>query len=331
MNTIKTLSRRRFTQGLVASAMGAAFAPQLAWAQAAAGQAQFLVPFTPGTTPDLLARLMASGLAKSMDKTFVTENRPGASGMIGLQAVLRGASDGSMLTVNTNTALTLPFVYKTVPFDVLNDFTPIAMLGVTNFALCVNANLGVKTLQEFIDLAKKKSSDITYASPGKGTLHHLCMEMLMEKTGIQLSHVPYKGSAQATTDLVGGHINAMFQPMHVAEAHAKTGRLVILGATRKEQDTAYPNVKPLAQLGVKDYEADSWYAVWGPSNMPAPVVAELNKHINNLLQNDGAVKETLTKQGVVPEPMSPEQLFTKAKAEYAKWAEVTKAAGIAPE
>lgn len=330
MENNNTLSRRRFSQGLLASAVGASFAPQLAWAQAG-GQAQFLVPFTPGTTPDLLARLLSAGLAKSMNKNFVTENRPGASGMIGLQAVLRGAPDGSMLTVNTNTALTLPFVYKTVPFDVLNDFTPVAMLGVTNFALCVNANLGVKTLQEFIDLAKKRGGDITYASPGKGTLHHLCMEMLMDKTGIQLSHVPYKGSAQATTDLVGGHVNAMFQPMHVAEVHAKAGRIVILGATRKEQDPTYPNVKPLAQLGVKDYEADSWYAVWGPSNMPADVVATLNKHINDLLQNDATVKETLSKQGVVPEPMSPEQLFAKAKAEFAKWGEVTKAAGIAPE
>src|SRR5690606_21495407 len=123
MENNNTLSRRRFSQGLLASAVGASFAPQLAWAQAG-GQAQFLVPFTPGTTPDLLARLLSAGLAKSMNKNFVTENRPGASGMIGLQAVLRGAPDGSMLTVNTNTALTLPFVYKTVPFDVLNDFTP---------------------------------------------------------------------------------------------------------------------------------------------------------------------------------------------------------------
>lgn len=324
------LSRRRFTQGLVAGSVGAVFAPQLAWAQTA-NQSQFIVPFTAGTTPDLLARLLATGLAKKMDRNFVTENRPGASGMIGLQALLRAPADGTALTVNTNTALTLPFVYKTVPFDVLNDFTPVAMLGVTNFGLCVHADLGVKTVQEFIDLAKKRGGQLTYSSPGKGTLHHLCMELLMGITGVQLSHIPYKGSAQATTDFVGGHVQAMFLPMHVADVHAKAGRIVILGATRKEQDVTYPQVKPLAQLGVKDYEADSWYAVWGPPKMPAETVNTLNKHINDLLQNDDSVKETLAKQGVVPQPMSAEQLFTAAKAEFAKWESVTKTAGIAPE
>ncbi|MBX6318464.1 tripartite tricarboxylate transporter substrate binding protein [Pigmentiphaga sp.] len=291
---------------------------------------QVIVPFTPGTTPDLCARLFSPKLAEQSGRTFVVENKPGASGIIGLAAVAKAPPDGHTIAFSTNTALTLPLVYASVPFDVIESFTPLAMLGSTNFALCVHPSLGVNTAKEFIDYVKRHPGTVNYGSPGKGTFHHLCMEMLVAQLGLNMVHVPYKGSAGATTDLLAGHIKAMFQPMHVAVPHQQEKRLVILGASRREQDAAYPAIPPLATVGVPNYDADAWYAVWGPRGMSPDLVTRYNAAFNRLLEHP-EVRATMLKQGMTPRPMSSRELGDLSKAEYAKWAEVTKAANILPE
>lgn len=291
---------------------------------------QVVVPFTPGTTPDLCARLFSPRLAERSGRTFVVENKPGASGIIGLGAVAKAAPDGHTIAFSTNTALTLPLVYSSVPFDVIDSFTPIAMLGSTNFALCVHPSLGVTTLAQFIEYVRRHPSTVNYGSPGKGTFHHLCMEMLAAQFGLNMVHVPYKGSAGATTDLLAGHIKAMFQPMHVAVPMQQEKRLVILGASRREQDPVYPAIPPLAKVGLPNYDADAWYAVWGPKGMKGEQVARYNDAFNRLLENDD-VRGTLLKQGVTPRPMSAQALGDASRAELAKWREVVKAANIMPE
>lgn len=291
---------------------------------------QLIVPFTPGTTPDLTARLYSQRLAETAGQAFVVENRPGASGIIGLSAVAKAAPDGHTLAFSTNTALTLPFVYNSVPFDVIDSFTPVAMVGYTNFVLCVHPSLGVQNFTQFVEYAKRNPGTINYGSPGKGTFHHLCMEMLAGPLGLNLVHVPYKGSAGATTDLLAGHIKAMFQPMHVAVPLAQEKRITIIGSTRKEQDAQYPDVKPLASLGAAGFDADAWYSVVGPKGMPAGTVAKYNAEINRLSNTD-AIKATLAKQGVNIKPISSADLLALSKAEYAKWQKVIKAAGITPE
>lgn len=291
---------------------------------------QVVVPFTPGTTPDLCARLFSPRLAERSGRTFVVENKPGASGIIGLGAVAKAAPDGHTIAFSTNTALTLPLVYSSVPFDVIDSFTPIAMLGSTNFALCVHPSLGVMTLAQFIEYVRRHPGTVNYGSPGKGTFHHLCMEMLAAQLGLNMVHVPYKGSAGATTDLLAGHIKAMFQPMHVAVPMQQEKRLVILGASRREQDPVYPAIPPLAKVGLPNYDADAWYAVWGPKGMKGEQVARYNDAFNRLLENDD-VRGTLLKQGVTPRPMSAQALGDASRAELAKWREVVKAANIMPE
>jgi len=245
-------------------------------------------------------------------------------------AVAKAAPDGHTIAFSTNTALTLPLVYASVPFDVIDSFTPIAMLGSTNFALCVHPSLGVTTLAQFIEYVRRHPGTVNYGSPGKGTFHHLCMEMLVSQLGLNMVHVPYKGSAGATTDLLAGHIKAMFQPMHVAVPMQQEKRLVILGASRREQDPAYPAVPPLAAVGLPRYDADAWYAVWGPKGMKGELVARYNGAFNRLLEKDD-VRGTLLKQGMTPRPMTAPALGDLSKAELAKWREVVKAANILPE
>lgn len=323
--SLNSLTRRSFALGGLACLL-----PSLARADNGR-TVQFIIPFAPGTTPDVLARLLGSTLAKTDGQAYVTDNRVGASGMIGLSAVARAPADGRTLTVNTNTALTLPFFYRKVPFDVLDGFTPVAMLGIVDFALCVNSATGFRSLADFLAAARQAPGRLTYGSPGMGTFHHLCMELLMNQGGIRLSHVPYKGAANATTDLLGGHVDAMFLPVHVAAQHARDGKIFILGGTRRQQDKARPEVRPLAESGLPGYEADSWYAVWGPPGMAAEQVGRLNAEINRLLSQDAEVRSSLAKQGILAQPMSPAQLHELARKEYAKWQTVIAQTGIKPE
>ncbi|MPS29218.1 tripartite tricarboxylate transporter substrate-binding protein [Pigmentiphaga sp.] len=333
MNDSTSIPRRKFVGTMLAGALapcyGSAFAGEDSFGLADK-LVQFIVPFTPGTTPDLCARLFSPRLSERIGRTIVVENRPGASGIIGLGAVAKAAPDGHTLAFSTNTALTLPLVYSSVPFDVIESFSPVAMLGSTNFALCLHPSIGASTLAQFIDYVRRNPGKVNYGSPGKGTFHHLCMEMLTAQLGLDMVHVPYKGSAGATTDLLAGHIKAMFQPMHVAVPLQQEKRLEILGASRREQDPGYPAIAPLDKLGAPGYDADAWYAVWGPRGMKAQTVAAYNQEINRLLETSD-VRATLVKQGVTPRPMKPQALADLSRAEFAKWQGVVKAAGITPE
>lgn len=324
-------TRRDFIGALALGALGAGRAHASADALGISEKlVQLIVPFTPGTTPDLTARLYSQRLAETAGQAFVVENRPGASGIIGLSAVAKAAPDGHTLAFSTNTALTLPFVYNSVPFDVIESFTPVAMIGYTNFVLCVHPSLNVSTLQQLAEYARRNPAKVNYGSPGKGTFHHLCMEMLAASMGLNLVHVPYKGSAGATTDLLAGHIKAMFQPMHVAMPLAQEKRITILGSTRKEQDVQFPDIKPLASQGATGFDADAWYSVIGPKGMAPDTVAKYNAEINRLSSTD-AIKATLAKQGVNIKPISPAELLALSKAEHTKWQQVIKTAGITPE
>lgn len=326
-----TLNRREFVATMIASSLVGTRAFAAESALGLSDQAvQVIVAFTPGTTPDLTARLIGPKLSAIGGQPFVVENKAGASGIIGLGQVAKAAPDGHTITFSTNTSLTLPMVYNSVPFDVIDSFTPLAMVGYTNFGLCVHPSLKVKNFAQFVDYVKKNPGTVNYGSPGKGTLHHLLMEMVIAQLGLNMVHVPYKGSAGATTDLLAGHIKAMFQPMHVATPFQQDNRLVILGASRKEPDPVYKTVPPLDTVGLPGFDADGWYAVWGPKGMKADLVSKYNGAINRVLE-EADVRSTLVKAGVTPRSMSSAELGTLIKAEFAKWQKVVKAAGITPE
>ena len=214
MNQCRGISRRRFLHALTAAA---AVAPFRAAAQGLSKRpVRVIVPFTPAAGPDIVARLLAPRLQARWDQPFVVENRPGASGTIGAEVAAKAPPDGHTIMVGPASAVTVPHLYSKLGYDVIRDFTPITNIGSTSLALVVHKSLPVNTAPEFIRFVKARPGQLNYGSPGNGTHHHFCMELLKLNAGLDMVHVPYKGSAGATTDLIAGHIPTMFVPIHIA-------------------------------------------------------------------------------------------------------------------
>ncbi|HSV77769.1 MAG TPA: tripartite tricarboxylate transporter substrate binding protein [Ramlibacter sp.] len=210
-----------------------------------------------------------------------------------------------------------------MPFDVLTAFSPVGLIGATNFALVVHPSIPADNARAFVDWVKAQTTPVEYASPGKGTFHHLTMEWIANITGIKLTHVPYKGSAPALQDLLGGHVKATIVPLHVAAPLAAERKLRIVGATRKERDRDFPNIVPLNDTGVRGLDADAWYGVWGPRGMSAESVARYNEALRAAL-SDPQVQSTLHKQGVTSQASTPEALNKLSREEHAKWGALIK-------
>ncbi|UUX95651.1 Bug family tripartite tricarboxylate transporter substrate binding protein [Aquabacterium sp. J223] len=321
-------ARRRLLNALALAPVAGAL-PFAAQAQEG-GTLRLVVPFTPGTTPDLCARLIGPVWAKRFSKTVVTDNRPGASGMLGLDAVAKAAPDGNTLLFGTNTQLTLPFVYAKVPFDVINSFSAIGLIGSTPMALVVHPSVAVNNTRELVAWLKAQPQSTDYASPGKGTVHHLTMEYFAHLSGTKLNHVPYKGSAPALADVLGGHVKLTIVPMHVAAPHAAEGKLRVMGVSSRERDPGFPNVPTLAETGVPGMDTEAWYAVYGPRGLPPAMVATYNEALRAALA-DPEVLSTLSKQGVTPRPNSPEQFARLMREEHDKWGRLIKAINLPQE
>ncbi|HEY4315976.1 MAG TPA: tripartite tricarboxylate transporter substrate binding protein [Herbaspirillum sp.] len=316
--------RRMILKGIAAGAMAVRFGAVLAQQKLL----KMIVPLTPGTTPDLIGRAIGPAMQAKLDMNYMVDNRPGASGMIGMGYVAKSTDPGTLMIVPATT-LTLPMFYKKVDFDVLNGFTPITQVSSTSFVLVVHKDVPARNLPEFITWAKSTKNNF-YASPGVGTHHHLCMLMLQQSVGISLEHVPYKGSSQAFTDLVGGQVPTMFMPIQVATPLAKAGQLKIIGGSLRYRHPAFPDIPTLAEQGATNYHVDPWYAVWGPPKMPPALVAQYRGAIMAALQ-DPAVKDSLTKEGLILKTTTPEELLTLAKNETQMWRKVTLAANVKPE
>lgn len=284
---------------------------------------RILVPQTPGTTPDSVARILAPHMSHELGVAFAVENRIGASGIIGMEAAAKAPPDGHTLLSNVSTTLTLPYFYDKLPFDVLDDFTPIGLVGSGNFALVVNQALPVANVAQLVAYAKARPGVLRYASPGLGTHHHLCMELLMAKTGIQLQHIPYKGSAGATTDVLSGQVEVMFLPVQVAMNHVTSGRIKVLGGTRLQRQQPYMDLPTLDEQGVSGYDVDPWYALWGPKGMAAPIVERYNALLQTLLARED-VKRELAAVGLTVRAGPPADLTRTAQAEQRLWAGLLK-------
>jgi tripartite-type tricarboxylate transporter receptor subunit TctC len=333
MNDERLASSRRRRLMLAATGSALLGAASSSFAQGKGigdGPVRIIVPFTPGTTPDICARVIGPKLSQRLGQPVIADNRPGASGIIGMEMVAKAPPDGHTVMVSTNTALTLPYFYSKVPFDVIQSFQPIGMIGYTNYALTAHPSLPVSNPKELIAYLKAHPGEVTYASPGRGTLHHLCMEKIVNATGVQISHIPYKGTAGATTDLIAGHIKLMIMPLHLAVPLQADGKLRILGSTRGERDPAFPKITPLQDGGIASFDEDGWFAVWAPKGMPADLVALYNGALREALASPDT-KATMDKQGISLKPGSPEDLRKIAQAEYEKWGRVVRDAQIKPE
>jgi tripartite-type tricarboxylate transporter receptor subunit TctC len=311
--------------------LAAAGATGLACIGAAYAQQKLLrmvVPLTPGTTPDLIARAIGPVMQAKLDMGYIVENKAGASGMIGMDFVAKSNDPGTLMIVPATT-VTLPLFYKSVDFDVINGFTPITQVCSSSFVLVVHKDVPAKNLSEFISWAKSKPG-LFFASPGNGTHHHLFMELLKQSVGVSLEHVAYKGSAPAFNDLLGGQIPAMFMPIQVAVPLRDAGRLKIIGGSLRDRHPGFADIPSLQEQGAKNFHADPWFSVWGTSKMPAPLVEQYRTAIIAALA-DTVVHDKLTQQGLILKTTTPAELLALTKAESALWTQMVRNSNIKAE
>jgi tripartite-type tricarboxylate transporter receptor subunit TctC len=292
---------------------------------------KLIVPFTPGTGMDILARTLGPGLTERWKVPVVVENRPGASGNIGTEAVAKSPADGYTALVTANTLVMNRSLFKSVPYDPVKDFTPVALLAVGSLALVTHPSVGANSVQELIALARANPGRLDYGSPGNGTPHHLAMELFKQQTGTRMVHIPYKGTGPATQDLLGGQIQVMFLTVHVVLPLVQAGRLKMLAAGGTERSIAAPQVPSLAEAsGIRSIDTDIWFGIYLPAGAPQEAVAKLNAELNALLQVPGT-REALAKQGLRVVGGPPERLAQITRADSDRWEKVVREAGIKPD
>ncbi len=298
-----------------------------AMAQSLKGTVKLIVPFTAGSGPDIVSRILSPKLTTLWDTSVIVENKAGASGTIGADLVAKSPADGHTLMVGPASSITGPHLYAKLPFDIIKDLQPITNVGTTSLVLAVHKNFPTNTLQEFIAYVKVRPGQINYGSPGNGTHHHLCMELLKIQTGLNLVHIPYKGSAGAENDLIAGIIPAMFLPIHVALAKMRAGQIKVLGSSLKERHPLFKEIPSLHEQGVTGYDVDLWLGVWGPAGMPAPLLNKLNSDIRTIVAQSETT-EKLNAQGLIANTSSPEQFSKLVKEDWERWGRVIKEAKI---
>jgi tripartite-type tricarboxylate transporter receptor subunit TctC len=289
-----------------------------------------IVPFTAGTGMDLLARSIGQKLSERLKVPVVVENRAGASGNIGTEAVAKSPADGYTLLMTASTIVQNAALSRSVPYDPVRGFTPIGLAAIGNMALVVHPSVPAKSVAEFVALAKAQPGRLNYASPGSGTPHHLAMELFKLNFGIDITHVPYKGTAGAVTDLLGGQVQAMFLPVHVALPQARSGKLRILAAGGSRRSPVTPDLPSLAEEGVRDIDVDIWYALFAPAGLPREMVSLLNAEMVAILAQS-EVRDNLQKQGLNPITGTPEELARLVETDLERWTRVVRAARISSD
>ena len=315
---------------LVASALAGLLAASLPQAQDAypSKPLRIIVPFAPGGGIDILGRTLGQKLSERWKQQVVIENRPGASGAIGFDLAAKAPADGYSILMSVNTMVMLPSLNKKVPYDPIKDFAPVAPVAIGTMAFVVPPSLNVKTIPEFVALAKKEPGKLNYGSPGNGTPHHLSMELFKQRAGISLTHIPYKGSDGMMTGILGGQISAVFMPVHQALTNVQAGRLVMLSASGTKRSNATPNVPSLGEAaGIRDIDVDIWFGMYLQAAAPKDVIAKLNAEVNAILKSPDVV-ETLAKQGLQPTGGTPEDLAAITSSDLERWAKVIRDANI---
>jgi tripartite-type tricarboxylate transporter receptor subunit TctC len=316
------------------SAIAALAGLALSFAPAAAqsdGRAiTIIVPYSPGTGIDILARALGAQLAQHWGQPIVVDNKAGASGNIGTQAAARAAPDGHTLLMVAKTFVTNVSLFKNVPYDPVQSFVPIVKLATGSIVLAVHPSVPAASARAFIDFVQARPGEINYGSPGFATPHHLAMELFKHATGTNLVHIPYKGSSGVMSDLVGNHVSAMFVPTHVALPLARENLIRILGVASAERVAAAPEVPTLAEQGVAGFEVDLWFALLAPAGTPADLVVRYNTAVNEFLHSP-AVADALAKQGLLTAGGSPQLLGELIERDRTKWQRLIQQAGITAE
>lgn len=288
---------------------------------------KWVVPFPPGGAMDVIARTLGDKLSRSMKQPVIIENRPGAGGAIGSGVVAKAEPDGhTMMIVSIGHAVN-PSIYPKLAYDATRDFEPVSLVAVVPNVLVAHPSVKAGNVKELIALAKAQPGKLTYASAGNGTTVHLAAELFNSMAGVDIMHVPYKGSAPAVTDLMGGQVNIMFDSVSSAKPYIDSGKLKALAVTTSKRSSVLPKVPTIAEAGLPGYELSGWYAVFVPGKTPKPIVDRLNAELVKALKETD-VRARFTQIGAEPVGSSPQELANTLKTETARWAKIVRERNI---
>ena len=324
--------RRALLTAIAVSAVASGSGVALAQETWPSRPVKLLVPYPPGGATDVIGRVLAQRLSGPLGQQVVVENRAGAGGSLGAGVVAKSAPDGYTLLMGamTSHAINAALNPQGVPYDIEKSFAPVAIVGRVPLVFVVSNGVAVNSLQELIALAKSKPGSLAYASAGIGSPQHLAGEMFKRMAGIDLLHVPYKGSGPAMTDLIAGQVQMMIETAPAAQGHVKAGKLRALATATGQPVAALPGVPTAAQQGLAGFDVHSMFGIAAPAGTPAPIVARLNVELKRIL-DDPEVREQLLAQGAVAAHTSPEEAAAAIRAEHAKWAKVIRDGNIKPE
>jgi len=324
-------TRRQVIRALIASGAAASW-PAIARADNwPVKPIRMIVPFPPGSSPDLIARIVTEKLAAALGQPVVVENRPGAGGNIGTGMVAKATPDGYTLLFTINGPLvTAPSLYRHLSYDPVKQLAPVTLVATSPNVLVVDARLPAHTLREFVALARSKPGALNYGSVGNGSAAHLAMEQLKAMAGIDLQHVPYPGFPQITTAMVGGQVQAGFMVPAIAMPMVNAGKLRILAVTSTGRTSLLPSIPTVAESGYPGFEAISWQAILAPAGTPAPIIDRLYRELVTIIGSDD-VREKMRAQYFMPAGTAPASLRQTMASERARWDKVIRAAGVQPE
>lgn len=291
---------------------------------------RLIVPFTPGTGIDLIARTVAPKLSERLGRPVIVDNRAGASGNIGTEAVVRALPNGNTLLVSVNTLVMNRSLYPQMSFDPVKDLMPVTLTSWGQLLLVTSSHTGYKTAVDLLAAAKRRPGHLNYASPGVGTPHHLAMELFKNTSGVFLTHIPYRGTAPAVTELLGGQVDAMFLPIHVALPQVKAGRLVVLGIGSDKRHPLLPAVPTLAQAQAGNVSVDMWYGIFAPVGTPTELVSRLNRELKEILAGPD-IRIAFETQGMDPASSSPDEFQRLVEKDAVRWSMLIKSQNITAE
>jgi tripartite-type tricarboxylate transporter receptor subunit TctC len=287
---------------------------------------KIVVPFGPGGPADVYARVLGQELSEVFKQSFIIDNRPGAGAVIGTDIAAKSSPDGYTLLMMSNTHTTNETLFAHKPYALMRDFVPVAPVNSSDLVMVVNPSVEAKTLQEFIALAKANPGKLSYASSGPGTPYHMAGELFKAMSGTDILHIPHRGSGEARADVIGGHVQMMFDAVTAMKGHIEAGQVRALATTGETRSPALPDVPTVGEAGVPGYDATIWLGIMAPAGTPPEIVARLNAEIGKIIARP-AIKEAWAKQGAVPMTMTPAAFGTFLQRDIDKWAKVVEQSG----
>jgi tripartite-type tricarboxylate transporter receptor subunit TctC len=288
---------------------------------------KIVVPYAVGGSADVYGRFLAAKLSDALGQPFVIENRPGGGAVIGTDAVAKSAPDGYTLLIMSNTHAVNETLIPKKPYDLMRDLAPITGINSQDLLLVANPNVKASNLKEFLDLAKKNPGKLNYASSGPGTPYHMAGELFKHMAGVDIVHIPHKGSDQARTAVLGGQVDVMFDAISTIVSHVHAGKLKALGTTGSKRSPVTPDIPTVSEAGVPGYEAPIWLGLMAPAGTPRPILEQLSSAVNKII-NSPEVKQNWLKQGAVPIGMTPDDFGKFLRADIQKWGKLVKETGM---